>query len=77
MGKHGREEFDSRVLIFLCKGMLFLLLVVQLLFLYDGIRQEVSLIDQLEGVPLVDGRIDERSLSEKILATILLLWAGK
>ncbi len=77
MGRHGREEFDSRVLIFLCKGMLLLLLVVQFLFLHDDIRQELSLVDRLEGSPLIDGRIDERSLSEKILATILLLWAGK
>ncbi|MBQ6712669.1 MAG: hypothetical protein IJN28_02625 [Selenomonadales bacterium] len=77
MGRHGREEFDSRILIFLCKGMLFLLVVVQLLFLHDDIRQELSLVDRLEGITLVEGRIDERSLLEKILATILPLWAGK
>ncbi len=77
MGRHGREEFDSRVLIFLCKSMLLLLLVVQLLFLHDDIRQEMSVVDRLEGIPLVDGGIDERSLSEKILTTILPLWAGK
>lgn len=77
MGRHGREEFDSQVLIFLCKTMVLLLLVVQILFLHDDIRQELSVVDRLEGTPLVEGRIDERPLMEKILAAILPLGAGK
>lgn len=76
MGRHGHEEFDSDILIFICKTLVIILVVVQILFLHADIRQELSLVDQLEGIPLVEGRIDERPLTEKILATILSLWAG-
>lgn len=77
MGRHGREEFDSSVLIGLCKLLLIVLAVVQILLLQADIRHELSLVDKLEGIPLVDGQIDERPLSDKILTTVFSLWAGE
>lgn len=77
MGKHGHEEFDSYILIFICKAMVIILVVVQILFLHADIRQELSLVDKLEGIPLIEGRIDERPLTEKILTTILPFVEGK
>lgn len=77
MGRHGKEEFDSYVLIRLCKLMLVILMVVQILLMQQDVRRELSLVDKLEGSPLVDGCMDERPLSDKILAAIFALWAGK
>lgn len=77
MGRHGQEDFGGKVLIGLCKLMIILLVVVQILLLQADIRREMSLVDKLEGSLLVDGQIDERPLQDKILTTILSLWAGK
>lgn len=77
MGRHGKEEFDSSVLIAVCQILAAVLTVVQILLLQPDIRRELSLVDKLEGVPIVDGRIDERSLTDKIMATVLSLWAGE
>lgn len=77
MGQHGRDEIVSSILIRICKIMIVILMVVQILLLQSDIRYELSLVDKLEGIPLVGTHIDERPTEDKILATIFSFIAGK
>ncbi len=77
MGRHGRDEIVSSILVRVCKIMIVILMVVQSLLLQSDIRYELSLVDKLEGIPLVGTHIDESPLEDKILTTILSFIAGK